>query len=213
MNEPTFHRVTRERWPDLERLFSESAGEELGNPLRCWCMEWRLTSHGQWREAARAGGGDNREGMRAFVASGEVPGIIAYVNGEPAGWCSVSPKPSLIGLARLGEKLSGQYGDFDQPAEWAVICFYVPETQRGKGLMVRLLEAAREYAAEDGARIVEGYPLEAAYADDGAGGTIEVFARAGFTEVRRIGRHQAVMRWYAEGEKWEQADRAHRRLG
>ena len=43
--------------------------------------------------------------MRRFVASGEVPGIIAYVDGVPAGWCSVSPKPPLIGLARLSEKL------------------------------------------------------------------------------------------------------------
>lgn len=40
-----FHPVTRKRWPDLDRLFSESAGEELGNPSRCWCMEWRTERH------------------------------------------------------------------------------------------------------------------------------------------------------------------------
>jgi GNAT superfamily N-acetyltransferase len=190
-----FRPVTTDGWLDLERLFSESAGEELGNPSRCWCMEWRLTPHREWWRAAEGGGGENREGMRRFVASGEVPGIIAYVDGEPAGWCSVSPKPPLIGLARRSDKQGGQLGSFEDGGEWAVICFYVPESQRGKGMMLRLLEAAVSYATENGARVVEGYPFEAEYATDGAGGTIEVFARAGFEEVRRIGEHQALMRW------------------
>jgi GNAT superfamily N-acetyltransferase len=189
------HPVTRERWADLERLFSESAGEELGNPSRCWCMEWRLTSHREWREGAEAGGERNREGMRRFVASGEVPGIIAYVDGQPAGWCSVSPKPPLVGLAKISERMGGTYGQFDDASEWAVICLYVPETQRGKGMMVRLLEAAREYAVANGARVVEGYPFEPGYATDGAGGTTVAFERAGYREVRGLGEHQALMQW------------------
>jgi GNAT superfamily N-acetyltransferase len=194
-----FRAVTRERWTDLERLFSESAGEELGNPSRCWCMEWRMTPHREWWRAAEAGGEENREGMRRFGASGEVPGIIAYEGGAPVGWCSVSPKPPLIGLARRSERENGAYGRFDDRAEWAVICVYVPESQRGKGMMVRLLEAAREYAAGNGAKVVEGYPFEPEYATDGAGGTTVAFERAGFRLVRMIGEHQALMRWYAPG--------------
>jgi GNAT superfamily N-acetyltransferase len=193
--EVEFRAVISDRWPDLERLFRESESEELGNPSRCWCMEWRLRSHGQWREAAEVGGERNREAMSRLVASGEVPGIIAYVDGAPAGWCSVSPKPQLIGLARLSERLEGSHGDFDRPSEWAVICFYVRESQRGSGLMLRLLEAARDYAAEKGAQTVEGYPFEPEHATDGAGGTTTVFARAGFKEVRRLSEHQALMRW------------------
>jgi GNAT superfamily N-acetyltransferase len=188
-----FHPVTRDRWPDLKRLFGESAEEDLGNPSRCWCMEWRLASHREWREAAGAGGEANREGMRRFVASSEVPGIVAYVDGEPAGWCSVSPKPQLVGLAKLGQA----YGRFEDAAEWAVICFYVPEKHRGIGLMGRLIEAAVRYAAENGARIVEGYPMDAGWETDGAGGTRKVFERAGFVEARRASEHQAVMVWSA----------------
>jgi len=112
--------------------------------------------------------------------------------GEPAGWCSVSPRRTLPGL----DQVSAHLGESD-PENWVVICFYVPERQRGQGMMLRLLEAAVRYAAENGARIVEGYPFEAAHADDGAGGTIEVFERAGFREVRRVSERQAVMRWWA----------------
>ncbi|HEU4759635.1 MAG TPA: hypothetical protein VFT91_06595, partial [Dehalococcoidia bacterium] len=72
-----FHPVTRERWPDLDRLFAASAAEDLGNPSRCWCMEWRLASHAQWVEQAGEG---NRRAMKAHIESGEVPGILAYVD-------------------------------------------------------------------------------------------------------------------------------------
>jgi GNAT superfamily N-acetyltransferase len=181
--------VTRERWPDLETLFSESAGEDLGNPSRCWCMEWRLEEHQDWIEGA---GDVNHGRMRDFVGGGQVPGIIAYVDGQPAGWCSVSPRPQLIGL-----RAAGNYRNFDDVSVWVVICFYVPETRRGMGMMGRLLEAAAEYAFESGARVVEGYPFAKEWADDGAGGTIEVFKRAGFTETRRLSEHQALMRRYA----------------
>ena len=173
-----FHPVTSSRWPDLDRLFSESAGEELGNPSRCWCMEWRLESHRAWREGA---GEANREGMRRWVAGGDVPGIVGYVDGEPAGWCSVSPKPSLVGFRQLKD-----FPQSEDPAVWSVICFYVPEGRRGQGLMGRLLSAAVEYAAANGAREVEGYPFVPEKADDGAGGTTVVFERTGFERVREL---------------------------
>jgi L-amino acid N-acyltransferase YncA len=178
--------VTAERWGDLDRLFGESAGEELGNPSRCWCMEWRLPNREMWK----AGAGEvNRQGMREVVAKGPPPGIIAYVDEEPAGWCSVSPRPTLVGLEKVGG-----FGNFRGAEIWSVICFYVPETQRGKGLMRGLLEAAVRYAAENGARVVEGYPFSKEHADDGAAGTIEVFSEAGFEEVARMSEWQATMR-------------------
>jgi GNAT superfamily N-acetyltransferase len=129
--------------------------------------------------------------MRRFVASGQVPGIIAFVDGQPAGWCSISPKTPLVGLTKLGEP----YGTFTDSAEWAVICFYVPEKHRGIGLMSGLLEAAVQYAAAQGASRVEGYPMDAGWDTDGAGGTRKAFDRAGFIESRRIGDHQSLMLW------------------
>jgi GNAT superfamily N-acetyltransferase len=191
-HEIEFHSVTPDRWPDLDRLFSESSGEELGNPSRCWCMEWRLESHQQWREQ---GAEANREGMRRLVKSGEVPGILAYIDGEPAGWCSVSPRPTLIGMRSAGE-----FRRFEDPSVWSVICFYVPEQRRGIGLMGRLLEAAVAFAADNGASIVEGYPFVPEKADDGAGGTTTAFERAGFVKVKELLPGQFTMRYYLKSK-------------
>ena len=189
-----FHPVTADRWPDLDRLFSESAGEELGNPSRCWCMEWRLASHRAWREGA---GEANREGMRRWVGGGDVPGILAYVDGKPAGWCSVSPKSSLVGFRQPKDFPqaggSASRGAATQ-AVWSVICFYVPEAHRGQGLMGRLLLAAVTYAKANGAQVIEGYPFVPEKADDGAGGTTAVFERAGFERVRELLPGQWLMR-------------------
>jgi hypothetical protein len=75
----TFAPVDGAHWPDLERLFLASAGESLGNPSRCWCMEWRLQSRDEWREGA---GDVNHRKMRERVEGGDVPGIVVYADGQ-----------------------------------------------------------------------------------------------------------------------------------
>jgi GNAT superfamily N-acetyltransferase len=187
----TFHPVTPDRWPDLDRLFSESAGEELGNPSRCWCMEWRLASYQQWREQCDTG--ENRQAMREFVESRRVPGIIAYIDGEPAGWCSISPRSTLIGL-------KDRHRDFEDPGIWSVLCFYVPEKHRGAGLIRKLLKAAVKYAASQGARIVEGYPMAPELAGDGAAGTTIIFEKEHFERSEEMGHGQVKMRYHVSGE-------------
>lgn len=181
-----FRPVTRERWTDLDRLFSESAGEDPGNPSRCWCMEWRMTSRDEWTSGA---GDANRRRMRSHIDAGFVPGLIAYVENEPAAWISVSPRTDLIGLR---EHLPSP----DAADTWSIICFYVAEAHRGQGLMRALIEAAVAHAALSGARIVEGYPFVREMADDGAGGTVEAFEHAGFSRVAEIRPGQWTMRCY-----------------
>jgi len=38
--------------------------------------------------------------MEAIIRSGEVPGILAYLEGEPIGWCSVAPREAFPVLDR-----------------------------------------------------------------------------------------------------------------
>ena len=43
---------------------------------------------------------------------------------------------------------------------WSIVCFFVDKRYQRQGLMVRLLQAAVGYTAENGAQIVEGYPVD-----------------------------------------------------
>lgn len=82
------HPLTSDRWADFGQLFGER-----GAWAACWCMWWRL-KRADWQ--AQAGEG-NRLAMQAIVASGEVPGLLAYAGDDPVGWCPVAPRrPFLV---------------------------------------------------------------------------------------------------------------------
>jgi len=68
--------LTRARWADLEALFGDN-----GACGGCWCMLWRLPS----KVFAAQKGDGNRQAMKPLVASGTVPGLLAYLGERPAG--------------------------------------------------------------------------------------------------------------------------------
>ena len=59
-----------------------------------------------------------KEAMRRRVADGGRVGLLAYVNGEPAAWCSVAPRETFVRLG--GVEQPGE----DPGAVWSLTCFY-----------------------------------------------------------------------------------------
>jgi GNAT superfamily N-acetyltransferase len=184
-----FHPVTPDRWDDLEKLFGPR-----GAYAGCWCMWWRLSR----AEFSRQKPAERRVGLKGLVDGGQVPGILAYVAGEPVGWCSVGPRESYESL----EHSTTLKRVDDQPV-WSIVCFFVARPFRGQGLLVSLLEAAVAYAASQGARIVEGYPVET---EEGKRlppisiytGLLDAFRNAGFVEVARRSARQPIMRRFCD---------------
>ena len=181
----TFHPLTPDRWSDFEKLFGPR-----GACGGCWCMYWRL-SRTQYEEQH---GELNRRNIKSLVDLGNIPGILAYVDDEPVGWCSIAPRGEFptLGRSRILKPVD------DQPV-WSVVCFFVARGQRRKGLTVQLLKAAIEYARSNGAKIIEGYPVEP---KDGKSpdvfvytGLSSAFKKAGFTEVLRRSETRPIMRY------------------
>jgi len=181
-----FHPLTPERWKDLEALFGER-----GACGGCWCMWWRL-KRSQFEKQKGEG---NRRALKKIVDSGEVPGLLAYAGGQPVAWCSVAPREtySVLERSRTLKRID------DQPV-WSVVCFFVAKPFRGKGVTVKLLRAAVEYVKEQGARIIEGYPVEPkktrmpdAFAYTGL---VSTFRKAGFIEVLRRSETRPIMRYF-----------------
>jgi GNAT superfamily N-acetyltransferase len=182
----TFHPLTSAYWQDFEKLFGPR-----GACGGCWCMYWRLTRT-QYNEQQ---GEFNRRNMKALVDSGSVPGILAFSEDEPVGWCSIAPREefSTLGRSRILKPV-------DELPVWSVVCFFVARKGRRQGLTVQLLHAAIEYARSNGARIIEGYPVEpkAGVSPDVFvyTGLASAFTRAGFTEVARRSETRPIMRYY-----------------
>ena len=129
-----------------------------------------------WRQ--RTGSRErNRRAMRTLVKEGREPGLIAYEDGVPVGWVSVSPQEDFGQLVR-----SKHYGPVaDEEGVWSIVCFHVHPSARHRGLAKALLSAAVDHALSRGASAIEAYPHErrADYM-----GSAEMFQAAGFRPVR-----------------------------
>jgi GNAT superfamily N-acetyltransferase len=182
--EMEFHPVDRDRWPDLVRLF-----EHHGNPGYCWCMRWRAPSRA-FNDLKTAG---RKEALHRLVQAGTPVGVLGYINGEPAGWCSIAPRETYTALARSRVLRVLQRSD-GQPV-WAVVCFFLDRSVRGRGFMLKLLQAAVEFARSQGAAAVEGYPMEHPTGSYRWMGSPALFRRAGFFEAGRPGGGRLHMRY------------------
>jgi len=157
-------------------------------------MLWRLAA-AEWR---RGKGETNRQAMRMRVASGVAPGILAYAGDDPVGWISIAPREEFPRMlkSRIVAPLD------DQPV-WAVTCFFIHSGFRRRGVATSLLMAACAFAARNGARIIEGYPIDPRgerYANAFAWtGIMRVFELAGFEEVARRSDKRPVMRRTLQG--------------
>lgn len=178
--------VTPERWQDLETLFGPR-----GACGGCWCMWWRLKRS----EFERRKGARNKRALKKLVEAGEVPGLLAYADDQPVGWCAVAPREAYPVLEN-----SRTLRRVDDKPVWSVVCFFVARRFRGKGVARELLRAAVDYGKRKGAKIVEGYPVEPKkerMPDVFAWtGFASVFRKIGFVEVARRSPTRPMMRYF-----------------
>ena len=161
-------------WEDLEQLFGEK-----GACGGCWCMWWRIEPGEKWQDVK---GEEAKKRFRAMIDNRVVRGLIAYDQGEPIGWCTFGKRTDF---PRLNRARTLQCEDADKVA--CVPCFYVKNRYRKRGVSVELLRAAVRALAEDGERVVEGYPVKPTKPGNknipGAfifTGTIPLFEKQGF---------------------------------
>lgn len=173
---------------DVQRAFADG-----GDGKSCQCQWWMKTNaqYGAMDVAAR------RDALEHEIAAGPT-GLIAYVDGQAAGWVRVSPRAGQVRLFRtraIGPH--SRHPDPDDDSVWAISCFVVRKDARRQGVATALLDAAVAYAREHGATIAEGYPLDPTEKKASANalylGTVAQFERAGFAVVARPAPGRAVV--------------------
>jgi GNAT superfamily N-acetyltransferase len=127
-------------------------------------------------------------------------GLVAYLEGEPVGWCAVEARsayPRLRSKCRV--PWEGRSEDKADASVWAVTCFVTRAGFRRRGISRALARAAVDFARERGARALEGYPMLTEPGKEITWGELHVgsrsiFAAAGFAEVSRPTLRRVVMR-------------------
>jgi GNAT superfamily N-acetyltransferase len=178
----TMRPLTAETWPALEDLFGR-AGASNG----CWCMYWRIGP--RYHERPRA---QNRLDHSGLAQSAQQLGILAFDADTAVGWCQLAPRSELPWLTRVRI-----FQPVDDLPVWSVPCFYVRRTQRGRGIMGALIEAAIATAVQADAPALESYPVDTdvpGHTGNLFCGVAATFARHGFQVVARRKPDRPVMR-------------------
>ena len=126
------------------------------------------------------------------MKAGEFIGLIGYRGATPVGWISFGPRADFHKLER-----SPVMKAVDDKPVWSIVCFVVPAEHRGQGVATGLLRGAVAYAKNQGATLLEAYPVDKpARSNDEFMwfGAKSMYDAAGFNEVARRKPTRPVMR-------------------
>ena len=184
-------------WEDLQTVFGKR-----GDAAGCQCQRFKL--------APRESFGSFPPEERAFrlrqqtnsgdPEAGETAGLVAYLDGEPVGWCGVEPRANYSGLRRVYRVAwEGRTEDKGDTTVWAVTCFFVRPGFRHRGISYALARATVDFARARGARALEGYPMLTQPGQEITWGEMlvgnrSIFDAAGFREVSHPTPRRLVMR-------------------
>lgn len=184
-------------WEDIQAVLGTR-----GEPSRCQCQRYKMQPGESW---ASVGAEELARRLRTqtdsgHAESGTTSGLVAYLDGEPVGWCAVEARtayPRLLLKTRV--PWAGRAEDKTDDSVWAVSCFVTRVGYRRRGISRALARAAVDFARDRGARALEGYPMIEQSGQEIMSvelhvGSRGIFAAAGFTEVSHPTLRRVVMR-------------------
>jgi GNAT superfamily N-acetyltransferase len=182
-------------WDDLRAIFGDR-----GYTAYCQCQRFKIGHH-EWTDVPVA---LRMERLReethcGFPSAPRTSGLVAYLDGEPVGWCAVEPRPAYPRLPPRRIVLKARGEDKDDESVWAVTCFVTRAGFRRRGISRALARATVDFARQRGARALEAYPMitepgqEITWGEAHVGSR-SIFADAGFQEVSHPTLRRVVMR-------------------
>ncbi|HEY7723068.1 MAG TPA: GNAT family N-acetyltransferase [Pedococcus sp.] len=182
------------RWEDLQTVLGTR-----GPGSRCQCQRYKLRRRESFASFPVEDRADRlrQQTDSGSPGSGTTSGLVAYLDGEPVGWCAVEPRAAYEGLLRnCRVPWEGRSEDKGDESVWAVTCLFTRAGFRRRGVSRALARAAVDFARERGARALEGYPITTTdvLLEELHVGTEGVFADAGLRVVSRPTVRRVVMR-------------------
>ena len=182
---------------DIQAVFGTS-----GEAYICQCQRYKLQPGEAFKKVPVE---ERAHRLRTQTECGNpksrtTSGLVAYLDGEPVGWCAVEPRTAYFGLMRnFKVHWQGRNEDKEDDTVWAVTCFVVRAGFRRRGISRALARATVDFARERGARALEGYPMITQPGTEVTWGELHVgsrsiFAAAGFAEVSHPTPRRVVMR-------------------
>jgi GNAT superfamily N-acetyltransferase len=170
-------------WEDLQAIFGMR-----GYTASCQCQTFKIGHH-HWHAVSRE---DRAFQLRIQTDCGHpdsdtTSGLVAYLDGEPVGWCAVEPRSAYPRLPPRRTVFPERGEDKDDDTVWAVTCFATRAGYRRRGITYALAKAAVEFARQRGARALEAYPIITHPGEDITWGEVHVGSH-------RVSRRSPILR-------------------
>ncbi|MEU8756939.1 GNAT family N-acetyltransferase [Streptomyces chartreusis] len=182
-------------WDDLQTVFGER-----GDAAACQCQRFKIRDS-MWRSVPV-----EERALRLHEQTNcgdpdatDTSGLVAFLDGEPVGWCAVEPRTAYQRLLRTRVPWLGRDEDKTDDTVWAVTCFVTRKGYRRRGVTYALAAATVDFARKRGARALEAYPMLTQPGQEITWGELLVgsrgiFVEAGFTEISHPTPRRFVMR-------------------
>lgn len=179
-------------WEELQSVLTGAAH-------RCQCQRVRLGDHDWWHMPQE----ERASILRAETNCGDpraesTIGIVGYLDDEPVAWCAIDRRGVYGRLRGSPVPWAGRSEDPDAEDVWAIACLIVRSGHRHQGHTYPMVAGAVEFARQQGARVVEGYPMLTSGSkitwDELHVGPVGPFVAAGFEQVSHPSKRRVVMR-------------------
>ena len=129
-------------WEDLQAVFGIR-----GYAATCQCQRFKIGQF-EWTDAPLE---FRMERTRAETHCGDpstrtTSGLVAYLNGEPVGWCAVEPRTAYPRLPPARVAWKARREDKADDTVWAVTCFATRAGFRRRGVSRALARATVDFA-------------------------------------------------------------------
>ena len=171
-------------WADFARLVEANGGVWGG----CWCLAFHAGNRSYPSTDAR------RAAKELRVREGTTHAALVYAGADCVGWAQFGSPGELPAI----KNRKAYEAALDRLPEWRITCLFVGKGHRKRGVAETAIKGALAEIARLGGGTVEGYPEDVAGRRASGSflwnGTLGMFERLGFAPVRKIGKHNWVVR-------------------
>ncbi|MGC3952836.1 MAG: GNAT family N-acetyltransferase [Propionicimonas sp.] len=169
-----FRPATRAEFDDVVEMLGPKRRPDA---QACWCLTYRLGA----RASSKLDAQQRRDLVFELCGHQPAPGVLAYDQGQVVGWAGVAPRAEVAELDN-----PAVYPRVDDVEPWSIFCLRTRAGHRRHGIGSQLLGGAMAFARENGATVIEAYPLDTDQKVDTIftyPGLRSMFERAGFVKV------------------------------
>ena len=144
----------------------------------CYCQFYHIEgSRKKWAKRTKE---QNRNSSKALITSGKMKGFLAYLDGNPIGWCNANSKENYSYVL-----FEDEFNKEKKVA--AIVCFLIAPSFRNKGIARLLLKKVCEYYKSKKYDYIEVYPVKDGKSDaHNYHGPYSLFLSEGFSVFKEL---------------------------